>query len=139
MASTTALVGQADARKIIRNRVTADERNGRFARNYRYVQRVELRRLDFWGGLKSSEVKTYDITSQEGTPYCQLVQRDDRPLTAAKEMREQESFAKSITERRQETTAGRAKRPSADERRPDWQREAWHELADVFGWRRESG
>ena len=95
LASTTALLGQVDAREIIRNSVAADERNWRRARNYRFLQRVELRRLNAQGGLKSSEVKTYDITLQEGTPYSQLVQRDDRPLPATEERREQESFAKA--------------------------------------------
>jgi hypothetical protein len=135
LASTTALLSQVDAREIIRNSVAADERNWRIARNYRFLQRIELRRLDSQGGLKSSEVKTYDISFQEGTPYSQLVQRDDRPLPATEERKEQESFAKSIEERRQETTAERAKRLSAYEQRPDWQREAWHELADAFDFR----
>jgi hypothetical protein len=135
LASTTALFSQIDAREIIRNSVAADERNRRIARNYRFLRRVELRSLDSQGGLKSSEVKTYDITFQEGTPYSQLVQRDDRPLPATEARREQESLAKSIAERRQETTAERAKRLSAYEGRPDWQREAWHELADAFDFR----
>jgi hypothetical protein len=135
LAFTTTLLGQVDAREIIRKCVAADERNWRIARNYRFLQRVELRRLDSQGGLKSSEVKTYDITLQEGTPYRQLVQRDDRPLPATEERREQESFAKSIAERRQETTVERAKRLSAYEGRPDWQREAWHELPDAFEFR----
>ena len=135
LASTTALLGQVDAREIIRNSATADERNWKVARNYGFLQRVELRRLDSQGGLKSSEVKTYDITLQEGTPYRQLVQKDDRPLPATEERREQVSFAKSIAERRQETTAERTKRLSAYEERPDWQREAWHELADAFDFR----
>jgi hypothetical protein len=135
LASTPALRGQVDAREIIRNSVAADERNWRIAQNYRYMQRVDLRRLDSQGGLKSSEVKTYDITFQEGTPYRRLVQKDDRPLPATEERREQESFAKSIADRRQETTAERAKRLSAYEQRPDWQREAWHELADAFDFR----
>ena len=135
LASTTALFSQIDAREIIRNSVAADERNWRIARNYGFLRRVELRSLDSQGGLKSSEVKTYDITFQEGTPYSQLVQRDDRPLPATEERREQEILAKSIAERRQETTTERAKRLSAYEGRPDWQREAWHELADAFDFR----
>jgi hypothetical protein len=135
LASATALLGQVDAREIIRNSVAADERNWKIARNYGFLQRVELRRLDSQGGLKSSEVKTYDITLQEGTPYRQLVQKDDRPLPATEATQEQVSFAKSIAERRQETTAERTKRLSAYEGRPDWQREAWHELADAFDFR----
>jgi len=49
LASTTVLLGQADAREIIRHAVAADERNWRTARNYTFLQRVELRRLDAQG------------------------------------------------------------------------------------------
>jgi hypothetical protein len=56
-------------------------------------------------------------------------------LPATEEKKEQESLAKSIAERRQETATERAKRLSAYERRPDWQREAWHELPDAFEFR----
>ena len=135
LASTTGLYGQVDAREIIRHAVAADELNWRIARNYTFLQRVELRRLDAQGRMKISEVRTYDVTLQQGTPYRQLVQRDDRPLAATEEKREQECLAKSIAERRQETEAERARRLSAYERRPDWQREAWNELPDAFDFR----
>src|ERR1035438_56131 len=135
LATTTTLHGQVDAREIIRHAVAADELNWRMARNYTFVQRVELRRLDAQGKVKLSEVRTYDVTLQQGTPYRQLVQRDDHPLPATEEKKEQESLAKSIAERRQETATERAKRLSAYERRPDWQREAWHELPDAFEFR----
>lgn len=135
LAFANTLFGQADAREIIRSSVAADEHNWRIARNYGFLQRVDFRRLDSRGGLKSSEVKTYDITLQEGTPYRQLVKRDDRPLPANEEKREQDTLAKSITERRGETTAERAKRLSAYEGRPDWQREAWLDLPDAFEFR----
>jgi hypothetical protein len=133
--AATALLGQVDARQIIRQAVAADERNWRIARNYTFLQRVELRRLDAQRRVKSSEVQTYDVTLQEGTPYRQLVQKDDRPLPAAEEKKEQASLAKSIAARRQETAAERARRLSAYEGRPDWQREAWHELPDAFEFR----
>lgn len=135
LAYTTALVGQVDARAIIRNAVAAAERNWRAARNYTFVQRVELRRLDAQGRVKLSEVQTYDVGLQEGTPYRQLVQRDDRPLLPTEEKREQDGLAKTITERRQEAEAERAKLVSAYERRPDWQREAWLELPEAFEFR----
>ena len=135
VASTAALFGQVDAREIIRNAVAADERNWRIARNYTFLERVELRRLDAQGRVKLSEVQTYDVTLPEGTPYRQLVQRDDRPLPPTEEKKEQESLAKSIAERRQETATERAKRLFVYERRPDWQREAWHELPEAFEFR----
>jgi len=135
LAATSCLLGQVDARAIIRQAVAADEQNWRIARNYTFLQRVELRRLDADGRVKLSEVQTYDVTLQEGTPYRQLVERDDRPLLPTEEKRERESLAKSIAERRQETGAERAKRVFAYERRPDWQREAWLELAEAFEFR----
>ena len=96
---------------------------------------MELKRLDAQGRVKLYEVQTYDVTLPEGTPYKQLVQRDDRPLPPTEEKRQQESLAKSIAERRQETETERAKRLASYERRPDWQREAWHELPEAFDFR----
>ena len=46
LALTTALSGQVDAREIIRRAVAADELNWKTARNYTFLQGVELRRLD---------------------------------------------------------------------------------------------
>jgi hypothetical protein len=135
LATTCALFGQVAAREIIRQAVASDARNWRIARNYTFLQRVELRRLDVQGGVKLSEVETYDVTLQEGTPYRQLVQRDDRPLAATEEKKEQASLARSIAARRQESAAERARRLSVYESRPDWQREAWHELPDAFDFR----
>ncbi len=134
-ASTAALFGQVDAREIIRNAVAADERNWRIARNYTFLERVERQRLDAQGRVKLAEVQTYDVTLPEGTPYRQLVQKDDRPLPPIEEKRQQENLAKSIAERRQETETERARRLSTYEKRPDWQREAWHELPEAFEFR----
>jgi hypothetical protein len=99
----------------------------------------ELRHLDAQGKVTLSEVQTYDVTLPEGTPYRQLVQRDDHPLSPAEERKEQESLAKSIAERRRETEAERSRRLSVYERRPDWQREAWNELAEAFEFRLRQG
>jgi hypothetical protein len=133
--STTALFGQVDARQIIRKAGMADELNWTRARNYSFQERVEVRHLDTQGGVKSTQVQTYDVTLQEGTPYRQLVQRDDRPLLPTEEKQEQESLVNSLAGRRQETQVERAKRLSAYEKRPDWQLEAWHELPDAFDFR----
>ena len=135
LASTAALLGQVDAREIIRQSVPADERNWRVARNHTFLERVELRRLDTQGRLKSSEARTYDVTLQAGTPYRQLVQRDDRALPPSEEKREQKRLTESIAERLQETGVERAKRVTKYERRPDWQREAWRELPEAFEFR----
>jgi hypothetical protein len=135
VAATTALLGQVDAREIIRRAVAADEHNWRMTRSYTFLQRVEIRRLDAQGKVKLTEVQTYDVMLQDGTPYRQLVQKDDRPLPPAEQKREQASLAKSIAGRRQETEGERSKRLIAYQSPPDWRREAWHELPEAFEFR----
>ena len=135
LASTTALLGQVDAREIIRRAVAADEHNWRMAQSYSFLQRVERRRLDAQGKVKIAEVRTYDVTLQDGTPYRELVQKDDRPLPPAEGKRERERLARSIAERRQQTELGRGQRLSAYESPPDWRRDAWHELPEAFEFR----
>ena len=132
VSSAPAALGQVDARELMRQAVAADECNWRVARNYTFRQRVELRHLDGKGRLKASAAETYDVRLQEGTPYQVLVQRDDRPLTAAEEKKEQSNLVESMAERRKESEREHLKRLSVYERRPDWQREAWSELAEAF-------
>ena len=69
-----------DAREIVRRSLEANEQNWKIARNYTFLQRTEERRMDASGQTKSKEVKTYDITLLQGSPYIRLVARDDHPL-----------------------------------------------------------
>ena len=135
LASATILLGQADARDVIRRAVAADERNWKVARKYEFSQRVDARRLDPQGRLKSKDVKIYDVMLLEGTPYRRLVARGDRPLPPGEEKEEREKLAGSIAERRGETSAQRAQRLAEYDRRPEWQREAWLELPEAFDFR----
>ncbi len=132
LASATALLAQADAREIIRRAVTADEGNWKAARNYTFSERERLRYLDSQGRVKSQDVSIHDVMLLDGSPYLRLVARDDRPLPPAEERQEQEKLARSIAERRQETAAQRAQRVAEYDSRPNWQREAWRELAKAF-------
>jgi len=135
LATTAVLLGQADPREAMRHAVAAEASNWRIARNYGFLQRVELRRLDAQGRLKLTEVETYDITLPEGTPYRQLIQRDDRPLPASEEKKERENLARSSAARRLENAGERAKRLFTYENRPEWQRDAWQEMLDAFEFR----
>ena len=132
LASATAVLGQMDAREVVRRAVAADARNWKAARNYSFSERVDLRRLDAQGQVKSQEVKVNDVMLLDGSPYRRLVARDDRPLPPAEERKEREKLARSVVARREETPAQRLERLAEYGRRPDWQREAWHELPDAF-------
>jgi hypothetical protein len=93
LASATALVANMDAREIVRRAVAADERNWKVARNYGFSERVDARRLDSQGQLKSKDVTIYDVTLLEGSPYRRLAGRDDRPLPPGDEKKEREKLA----------------------------------------------
>src|ERR1017187_1567734 len=80
LASASALLGQADAREIVRRAVAADERNWKVARNYTFSERVNLKYLDSQGGVKSQEVRIQDVMLLDGSPYRRLVARDGLPL-----------------------------------------------------------
>jgi hypothetical protein len=133
--SATALLGQTDAREIIRRAVAADERNWQLARNYIFSERADLRYLDAQGQVKLREVSLHDVMLLEGSPYERLVARNDRPLPPAEEKKEQEKLAKNTAERRAETAAKRAQRLAEYFARPEWQREAWRELPEAFDFR----
>ena len=131
IASATALLAQLDAREIIRRAVAADARNWKVARNYAFLERVALRRLDAQGHVDFEELKTYIVRPLEGSSYRLLAARDDRPLPAIEEKQEQEKLARSIVERQSETEAQRTERVATYER-PEWQRDAWRELPRAF-------
>jgi hypothetical protein len=135
LASATALLGQVDAREIIRRAVAADERNWKIARNYVYSERANLRYLDSEGRVKLQEISNHEYILLDGTPYGRLVARGDRPLTHTEERKEQEKLARSTAERLAEPAAKRAQRLAEYVMRPEWQREAWHELPEAFDFR----
>lgn len=129
------LVAEEDAREIVRRTVSADKRNWQAARNYGFVERVDARRMDSEGRLKSQDVTSYDVLLLAGTPYRRLAARNDHPIPPHDERKEQARLAKSIAERGKETASQRATRVAEYVNRPDWLREIWHELPDAFDFR----
>jgi hypothetical protein len=135
LVSAAGLMGQMDAREVVRRAVAAEEQNWKLARNYAFSERSRLRYLDANGRVKSQEVKSLEVIMLAGSPYRRLVARDDRPLPPAEEKKEQEKLASSIAERRSETALERARRLADYFQRPEWQHEAWRELAEAFDFR----
>src|SRR5438094_2278417 len=131
----TAAAGQPDAREIVRRSVAASDENWKMARNYTFLQRTEERQIDSKGQMKSEEVKTYDVTLLEGSPYFRLLERNDHPLPAAEEKKEQAKLAKSIADRMKETSEQRRRRIEDDDKRRERQREAMREVAEAFDFR----
>lgn len=133
LALASVAMGQTpDAHEIVERSVKAGEENWKVARNYTFLERTEERHLDSEGKVKSREVKTYDITLLEGSPYERLVARDDHPLPPAEEKKEKEKLDKSIAERMKETPAERERRIADYEKRRKREQETMHEVAEAF-------
>jgi len=132
---TTAVAAQPDAREIVRRSVAASDENWKMARNYTFLQRTEERHIDSDGRVKSKEVKTYDVTLLQGSPYFRLLERDDHPLPASEEKKEKTKLEKSIADRMKETPAEQRRRIEDYDKRRERQREAMHEVAEAFEFR----
>jgi len=122
-----------DARAIVRRSLELDRKNQAVARNYTFLERDETRMLDRSGRQKKpAEIRTYDVTLLEGSPYRRLVARNDRPLAPQEERKEQEKLRRSIAERRKETPEERQRRIAEWERKQQHQRAPFQEIPDAF-------
>ena len=130
-----AIVSAQDPLEIIRRATELDRRDTELARSYTFLQRQERRDLDSKGQLTKTESETYDITLQEGSPYRRLVARNDQPLSAKDQRKEEEKLQKSIEDRRKETPAQHAQRVADWERKQEKQREPLKELPAAFNFK----
>lgn len=128
---TPLLFGQ-DAREIVRRAVERDSTNTQLARNYTFLQRQDVRELDGAGKVKNEKLETWDITLLEGSPYRRLVARNDQPIPAEEQLREEEKLRRSIEDRSKETSEERERRLAEWTKRQARQREPVKELPDAF-------
>ena len=135
LAAVMPLLAAPDARDIIRRATEADQHNEELSRNYTFVQRVNKRTLNSDGSVKRTEIRTYDVTLSEGTPYRRLIAIDDKPLPPDRERTEQGKLQKSIEERRRESAQQRAKRIAQWEKDRQKDREFVNELLEAMDFR----
>ncbi len=121
-----------DAREIMRKATERNELNWKLARQYTFVQRSEERQLDSKGNVKSRESETWDVTLLEGEPYTRLIAKNDKPLSAKDEKKEQERLEKNLKEEQKE----RAKRRAKTEKRREERRKFMLEIQDAYDFRR---
>ena len=124
-----------NAREIVRQSIQAELENSKRAGNYTFLQRAEDRELDDNGRITSTESKTYDVTMLSGSSYRRLIERNDRPLPAKEEKKEEDKLRQSIDVRRHETKAQRDKRIAEYNSHPGRNWELLNEIPDAFDFR----
>lgn len=129
------LLAAEDARDIVRRSCELDQKNAEVARNYTFLQRQVESDLDSSNQPKNTQIRTWDVTLREGSPYRRLVARNDQPLSANEQKQEDEKLQKSIELRRKETPEQRDRRIADWHRRQQRQHEPLQELPDAFDFR----
>ncbi|MCE5310806.1 MAG: hypothetical protein LLG20_24460 [Acidobacteriales bacterium] len=130
-ALSAALYGQ-DARQIVRMAIERFNHSTSVGRQYGFFELDVQRQFDDEGKLKSTRSRTFDITTEEDSPYRRLVARDGKPLNVSENANEMAKFHYDIEQRRRETPSQRAKRMAEWEKRQDRQRKFLREIPEAF-------
>lgn len=128
----TASLSEDQIRQIIRESADKDMENEKKLRNYTYVERQEVRRLDGKGRVKSTEVKTYDVMEIYGEQVQKLISKDDKPLSAKEARKEDEKIQKLIDKRRSESNSDREKRSRKEEKDREDGRQFVREVSNAY-------
>src|SRR5437764_4070500 len=98
-----------DANAIILRSVERDSANVERLKNYTYEEREEFREYDSKGKVTSAHSKTNEVMMLAGRHYQRLTKRDDKPLSANENRKEQEKLDKELAKRQSMAAAEHAR------------------------------
>ena len=98
-----------DPLEIVRRSVERDWTDFESRKNYTYQERSEYRQYARNGKLASSRSETSEILILGGRPYERLTARNDKPLSAREERREQAKLDNELARRQHESPAEKAR------------------------------
>jgi hypothetical protein len=130
-----AILSEDQIRDLIRRSADNDLENDKKQRDYTYVEREEVRRLDGKGQVKSTEVKLYDVMQIYGDQVQKLIAKDDKPLSEKDARKEDEKIQKLIDKRKNESDDDRKKRLEKEEKDREQGRRFVKEIADAYNFR----
>jgi len=117
---------QPDAREIV-NRVAENwKRNLDLAQDYTYQARQVIQFLDKNGKVTGTKTETHEFSIIFGKQYKKLIARDDMPLSAKEQKKEEEKLNKFFKKRKRMSDKDRAKEMEKRER------EFKREIGDEF-------
>ncbi|MBZ5567226.1 MAG: hypothetical protein LAN64_05160 [Acidobacteriia bacterium] len=138
VATTTApatSLSEDQIRQLIRESADKDLENDKKLRDYTYVERQEVRRLDGKGQVKSTEIKTYDVMEVYGEQVQKLISKDDKPLSEKDAKKEDDKVQKLIDKRKNESEAAREKRLRKEAKEREDSRQFVREVANAYNFR----
>jgi len=133
--SAAAALSQDQIRDLIRRTADNDIQNDKKQRDYTYVERQEMRKLDGKGQVKSTEIETSDVLNIYGEQVQKLVAKNDKPLSDKDARKEDEKIQKLIDKRKDESDSDREKRLKKEEKDREEERQFVREVADAYNFK----
>src|SRR5262249_12135525 len=121
-----------DPKEIVRRSVDADHHNWDLARSYTCRQHEVAKRLGKHGEVKSTEIKTYDVNFYYGREYSQLIEKNNEPLSASDQKKEDERLEKFLAKLRNQSEEDRAKHAAREKKEREEQRAFLRDMVNAY-------
>ena len=135
----TGVVPPEQIRDLLRRAEEKDLENDKRLRDYTYIEREELHKLNGHGGdprkPKKIESRTWEILEIYGEPVARLTAKDDKTLSSDEAKKEDDKIQKIIDKRKNESEDDRRKRLEKEEKGREEDRKFVLEIADAFNFR----
>jgi len=128
-------LSEEQIRELIRQSADKDMENEKKQRDYTYVERQQMRRLDGKGEVKSTEINTYDVLQIYSEQVKKLIAKNDKPLSEKDAKKEDEKIQKLIEKREKESAGDRKKRLEKEAKDREQGRLFVQEVADAYNFR----
>jgi hypothetical protein len=122
----------SDPKEIVRRAVEIDHRSIELARHYTCQQREVEKRLGKNGEVKSTEIRTYDDNFYYGEEYSRLVQKDDKPLSAEEQKKEDEKLEKFLAKLRNRTEEEQEKQLAKEKKEREQGRAFLNDMVNAY-------
>lgn len=126
-----------DAREIVRRSVELDQANWLRMKDYTWSAQETEHHLNSDGKVTSTKVDKWETIVLFGKPYHRMLQRDNKPLPAEEQKKEQERIDRETAKLERETPEQREKRLADYDKEREKQREFLREIPDAYDFRLE--
>lgn len=124
-----------DPREIVRRSIEIDHRTLELARNYTCQNRQVINYLDKHGGVRSTDIKTFDINFYFGEEYARLIGENDKPLSAEAQKKEDAKLEKFLAKYRDESPEDREKRLAKEKKQREEGRAFLRDVVNAYDFR----
>jgi hypothetical protein len=122
----------SDPKEIVRRSTERDNRNFERARNYTFQQREVEKHLGKHGEVRSTEIKTYDVTFYYGREYSRLIQKNDKPLSTEEQKTEDEKLEKFLSKLRNQSEEEHEKQLAREKKQREEMRAFLRDVVNAY-------